>query len=126
MVLVSPAFQQRWGATMTADYLTRIPSAIQNYGLAFLSVGVALGISLFLFSYKIEGVEFPIFLIAIAVTAWYAGPKPAIVSLVLSSLAFNYYFTQPYYSFYITWADVPYYVVFILFAIIITWFSGVR
>ena len=98
--------------------LANIPSAIRNYGLAVLSVGFALGISLFLFSYKIESVEFPIFLIAIAVTAWYAGVKPAIVSLVLSGLAFNYYFTEPYYSLYITWTDVPYYLVFILFAII--------
>jgi protein-histidine pros-kinase len=89
-------------------------------------VAIALGINLFLFNRKIQGVEFPVFLIAIALTVWYAGTIPAILALILSTLAFNYYFTPPYYAFYITWADVPYYVVFILFALLITWFSGIR
>ena len=97
-----------------------------RYGFAVVSAAVALGINLFLFNHRIEGVEFPIFLIAIALTVWYAGTKPAILALILSTLAFNYYFTQPYYSFYITRADVPYYVVFIVFALLITWFSALR
>jgi len=109
---------------------TRLSSSIRTtllrYSLAVVSVAIALGINLFLFSRKIEGVEFPIFLIAIALTVWYAGTNPAILALILSTLAFDYYFTQPYYSFYITWADVPYYVMFILFALLITWFSGIR
>jgi len=103
-----------------------IGSRLLRYGLACVSVAIALGINLFLFNRKIEGVEFPIFLIAIALTVWYAGAIPAILALILSTLAFDYYFTQPYYSFYITRADVPYYVVFILFALLITWFSGLR
>ena len=106
--------------------LSGVPSSIQRYGLGVLSVVVALGVGLFLFRYDIEGVEFPIFLIAIAVTAWYAGLRPAIVALVLSALAFNYYFTQPYYSLRITSADIPYYLVFILFAVLIIWFSATR
>src|SRR5262245_18311660 len=79
--------------------LSGVPSAIQRYGLAVLSVAIALGIGLFLFNFNIQGVAFPLFLIAIAVTVWYAGVKPAIVALVLSTLAFNYYFTLPYYAF---------------------------
>ena len=63
---------------------------------------------------------------AIALTVWYAGAKPAILALVLSTLAFDYYFTAPYYSFYLNWADAPYYAVFIVFALLITWFSAVR
>jgi len=109
---------------------TRLSSSIRTtllrYSLAVVSVAIALGINLFLFSRKIEGVEFPIFLIAIALTVWYAGTIPAVLALILSTLAFNYYFTPPYRAFYIAWADVPYYVVFILFALLITWFSGLR
>jgi PAS domain S-box-containing protein len=41
-------------------------------------------------------------------------------------LAFDYYFTEPYYSFYITRADFLYYSVFILFALVAIWFSTVR
>ena len=105
---------------------SKIPLVLQRYGLAVLSVGIALAISLFLASYKIENVEFPIFLIAVALTVWYGGTGPAVVSLVLAALAFNYYFTEPRYTFYVTRADLPYYAVFILFAILITWFSSRR
>jgi len=112
--------------TQETHLLSKIRSILFRYGLAVVSVATALGINLFLFNRKIEGVEFPIFLMAIALTVWYAGAKPAILALVLSTLAFNYYFTAPYYSFYLTWADVPYYVVFIVFALLITWFSAVR
>jgi len=112
--------------TQETHLSSKIRSILLRYGLAVVSVATALGINLFLFNRKIEGVEFPIFLIAIALTVWYAGVKPAILALVLSTLAFDYYFTAPYYSFYLNWADVPYYAVFIVFALLITWFSAVR
>ena len=112
--------------TQETHLLSKIRSILFRYGLAVVSVATALGINLFLFNRKIEGVEFPVFLMAIALTVWYAGAKPAILALVLSTLAFDYYFTAPYYSFYLNWADVPYYAVFIVFALLITWFSAVR
>ena len=113
---------------MTRDthFSSKVRTILLRYSLAVASVAIALAINLFLFKRKIEGVEFPIFLMAIALTAWYAGVKPAILALVLSTLAFNYYFTPPYYRFSITWADVPFYLVFIVFALLITWFSALR
>src|SRR5215471_1230999 len=112
--------------TREKPLLSKIPPALQRYGLAVLSVAIALGINLFLARYKILGVEFTIFLAAIAFTVWYAGARPAVLGLLLAALAFDYYFTEPGYSFYITWADVPYEAVFILFALLITWFSSHR
>jgi PAS domain S-box-containing protein len=106
--------------------LPNIRSAIQRYGLAVLSFAIALGLARLLFRFSVHGVEFPVFLIAIALTVWYSGTGPAILALVLSTLAFNYYFTEPYYSFYVARADIPYYVVFILFALLVTWFSALR
>lgn len=105
---------------------SKIPSVALSYGHAVVSVGIALAIGLFLANYKLQGVEFPLFLIAVALTTWYAGTWPGVLALALATLAFNYYFTEPRYSFYITWAYVPYYAVFILFAILITWFSSRR
>jgi len=46
--------------------------------------------------------------------------------LVLSSLVFNYFFTEPNYSFFVTTAELAYYIAFILFALLIIWFSTVR
>ena len=70
--------------------------------------------------------EFPLFLFAIAVSVWYAGLWPGVLAVVLSSLAFNYYFTEPLYTFYVARVDVPYYAVFLLFASLLTWFSTIR
>src|SRR5215469_14569758 len=105
---------------------SRIPVVVQRYGLAVSSVVVMLGAANFLYYRNIQGVEFPILLLAIAITAWYAGKGPAILALVLASLGFNYYFTPPRYSFYITLADVSYYVAFMLFALVIIWFIDRR
>jgi PAS domain S-box-containing protein len=111
---------------MTPGKPSNIPSILQRYGLAVLSVAIALGLGVFLTSYKIERVEFPVFLLAVAVTVWYAGTGPGILALLLSAVAFDYFFTEPRYSLYIAAADVPYYLAFILFALLLTWFSFAR
>jgi PAS domain S-box-containing protein len=99
---------------------------IQRYGLAVVSVTIALCMALLLQRYSFRGVEFPLFLFAIALTVWFGGGGPAAVAVVLSSLTFNYFFTEPLYSLYVRISELPYYFVFILFATLITWFSTVR
>ena len=99
---------------------------IQRYGLAIVSVALALGSALPLERYDFRGVEFPLFLFAIVLTVWYAGPGPGILAVVLSSLCFNYYFTEPLHSFYVRRSELPYYIVFILFGALLAWFSAVR
>jgi PAS domain S-box-containing protein len=101
-------------------------SPVLRYGLAATSFAVALGLALLAQRYGFRNVEVPLFLFAIAVTVWYAGIGPAILAVVLSSLAFDYFFTEPRYSFYVRSSELPYYAVFILFALLLTWFSAVR
>jgi signal transduction histidine kinase len=101
-------------------------SALQGYGLAFLAVSIALGAGLVADRFSISAVGFPLFLFAIALTVWYAGSGPGILALVLSSLAFDYYLTEPVHTFYITRSEFPYYIIFVLFASLLTWFSAVR
>jgi hypothetical protein len=48
-------------------------STIQHYGLAVLSVSVALGGSLLLARFHFRDVEVPLFLFAVSVAAWYGG-----------------------------------------------------
>jgi PAS domain S-box-containing protein len=108
---------------------TSMPKAapwILRYGLAAGSVAMALGAALLTERGNFRGVEFPLFLFSIAVTAWYAGLGPAVVAVVSSSLAFNYFFTEPRYTLYVSRSDTPYYAIFILFALLLTWFSTVR
>jgi PAS domain S-box-containing protein len=99
---------------------------IQRYGLAIASVAIALGAALLLQRLNARGVEFPVFLFAIALTVWYAGSGPGILAVVVSSLAFNWFFTEPLYTLYVKSSDLPYYVVFVIFASLLTWFGAVR
>jgi hypothetical protein len=62
-------------------------SPVLRYGLAVLSVSVALGGSLLLERFHFRDVADPLFLLAIAVTVWYAGIGPAILAVVPSGLA---------------------------------------
>ena len=74
-------------------------SAIRGYSLALLSVAIALAAGLFMARFDFQGVEFPFFLIAIAIIVWREGTGPAVFALILSSLVFNYFFTRPLYTF---------------------------
>jgi PAS domain S-box-containing protein len=101
-------------------------SAIQGYGLAVFSVSVALGLALLLGRYNFFSVAQPLFILAVAMVAWYTGAGPAALAVVLSSLANDYFFVPPIHTFYITRDDVPHFVVFILVALLLTWFATVR
>ena len=97
-------------AGSVSDLTHRLPephSAISRYSLAVLSIALALAAALVADRFNFRGVEFPLFLFAIAGTVWFAGPGPAVVTLVLSSLVFNYYFTEPFYSLYVTGVRCP-------------------
>lgn len=106
--------------------LPKSPSAIQRYGLAVLSVSVALGGALLLEHFHFRDVGVPLFLFAVAVTTWYGGAGAAVLALLLSCISFAYFFVEPIHSLYITPSDLPYFIVFASFASLVTWFSAVR
>jgi PAS domain S-box-containing protein len=97
-----------------------------RYGLAVVSLSIALGLALLAHNYNFRNVEVPVFLLAVALTAWYGGSGPAIVALLLSIAFFDYFFTEPRYTLYVTAADLPYLFVFTAFALLVAWFSAVR
>jgi PAS domain S-box-containing protein len=103
-----------------------VRSPVLRYGLAVASFAFALGLALMAERSGFRDVEVPLFLFAIAVSVWYGGIGPAILAVVLSSLAFDYFFTEPRYTFYVRSSELPYYAVFILFALLLIWFSAVR
>jgi K+-sensing histidine kinase KdpD len=114
-------FLARWGRLFHS-----LQSPVARYGLAFVSVIVALGVSLALQYYHFRDVEVPVLTLAIAVTTWYAGNGPAVVAIILSSLCFDYFFTQPYYSLEISTRDLPYFFIFVIWGLIVAGFSAVR
>jgi PAS domain S-box-containing protein len=62
----------------------------------------------------------------VAITAWYGGSGPAALSLVLSIAFFDFFFTEPRYNFYVDVTDIPYFIVFISFSLLVAGFSAVR
>src|SRR6202790_2674298 len=101
-------------------------SPVLHYSLSATSFAVALGLALLEQRYGFRDLQVPLFLFAIAATVWYAGIGPAIVAVVLSSLAFDYFFADPLYTFYVTRSEIPYYAVSIVFALLLTSFAAVR
>jgi PAS domain S-box-containing protein len=100
--------------------------ALQRYVLAVLAVLLALGGALLIEHFHMRDVEIPLFLFAVAVSAWYGGAGPAGLALLLSTMAFDYFFTEPLHTLYISGSDLPYFLVFASFASLVTWFSTVR
>jgi signal transduction histidine kinase len=96
------------------------------YVLATASVLVALYGALILERSGVRMMEFPLFLFAIASTIWYPSVGPAIVAVVLSSVLFDYYFTEPRHHLTIALSDLPYWCAFVAFACMLTVFSVVR
>ena len=95
-----------------------------RYGFSVVCVAVALGLALVCRHYGFHPVELPLFDTAIVVTTWYAGVGPAVMAVVLSAVCFDYFFTQPFYSFEVSGEDIPRFFVFIAFAAITAWFVG--
>jgi len=101
-------------------------SPFQGHALAVLSVALALGAALLLAQYHYRDVGGLLFLFAIAVSSWYGGRGPAAVSVVLSCGLFNFFFTEPLYTFYVNATDLPYFFIFVAFAFLVAWFSTIR
>jgi PAS domain S-box-containing protein len=104
----------------------RIHSPILRYGFSVVSVVIAFGVALALQHYQLHDGELPVFTVAIALTSWYAGNGPSVLAVLLSAACFDYFFTEPRYSFYISASDLPYYFIFVVWAAIVASFSAVR
>ncbi len=101
-------------------------SSWAGYGIAVLSVALALLIALGLEKLGVPDVAFPLMLLAIALTAWFSIPRAAIVALLLACLGFNFFFTRPFGSLVVSAADIPFYIAFTLLASLVAWFSATR
>src|SRR5580704_9664183 len=106
--------------------LQRIHSPILRYGFSVVSVAVALGVAFALQHYQFRDVELPVLTVAIAFTTWYAGAGPSALAVLLSAACFDYFFIEPLYSFDISVRDLPYFLIFVVWAAIVASFSTVR
>jgi K+-sensing histidine kinase KdpD len=103
-----------------------VRSAILRYGFSVVCVAIALGLALGFDYYGFHGLELPVFELAIVLIAWFAGPGPSIVAVVLSSACYSYFITEPLYSFEVSAEDLPSFALFVAWAAIAASFVNVR
>jgi K+-sensing histidine kinase KdpD len=103
-----------------------IRSPVHRYGFSVLCVALALGLALISQHYDFRDGEAPLFNLAVAVTAWYAGVGASVLAVLLSTACFSYFFTAPLYSLEISNQDLPYFLLLTAWAIVIAWFVSAR
>ncbi len=99
-------------------------SAAWRYGFALLAVATAVIVT---WALELLGLEHPPapFLAAILLSGWYGGIGPVILAVVISSLAFDFFFLSPSRSVDLSPPN-PSLLVFLPFAILAGWFSAAR
>src|ERR1700730_1523854 len=98
---------------------------ILRYGVAVLSVAIAIGLGFFLLRH-FEAKLTP-FLFAVAATVLYAGTGPGVLAIVLSVLSLNYFFLRPFFSFSpISFADLVYLTFCTFCALAVGWLGAAR
>jgi signal transduction histidine kinase len=103
-----------------------IRSPILRYGFSVISVAIGLGLALIFQYYQFRDVGVPVLALSIALTTWYAGTGPSVLAILLSTASFDYFFTEPFYSFSVSSTDLPYFFVFVAWGVIVASFSAVR
>ena len=104
--------------------VNRVPKAVSHYGLAIVSVVMALGITLSLEPYNT--LRTPFLYAAILITTWFGGIGPGLLAVALATLALGYYFDPFHRSQAAEIIDLPLVVSFSLLALLITWVSAKR
>jgi signal transduction histidine kinase len=123
---VNSAIKAQNPAAQAAAPLHLFERIIFRYGLAVGSVVAATALGLLADRYNLHESVFTIYLVAVALTSWYAGAWPAVIAFAVGELAFDYFFTPPLYSLIITREDLAYFPVFAAFSGLLIWFGVVR
>ncbi|MGH8094487.1 MAG: PAS domain S-box protein [Chthoniobacterales bacterium] len=92
-----------------------------RYGVALLSIIAAVGALWFMERDLAAAAHVSLFLIAVLISTWFGGAKPGILAIVLSGLAFAYFFLPPIHSFAVETSHIPRLLLFAVLAIFVMW-----
>lgn len=104
----------------------RIRSPLLRYALPVICCAVATGLALILYRDGIRGMELGLLCLPVAIATWYGGIGPSALAVLICAASFNYFFVDPFFTFYVTAADAPYFLTFVGWAALIAVFSAVR
>ena len=109
-----------------SEEFQQIQSPALRYAFAIVAVAIAVAISFAVEAYQFRDVGLPVLVLVVGIVTWYAGNGPGALAVLLSAITFNYLFVEPIYSFYVYPREIPYFLLFVLAAIIVASFSAVR
>src|ERR1700741_3904327 len=95
------------------------PPPVWRYAVAIASVVVAVTLAFTVEHYWQSTPFVSLFLCAIMLSAWFGGFMPGLLAIVLSVLAFTYYFLPPTHSLLINLKEVPRLVLFTIAALLV-------
>jgi len=104
----------------------RARSLVLRYGFAVVSVVIATAVALAFQEYQFRDIELPLLVLVVGLVTWYAGTGPAVVAILLATAVFTYFFAEPLYSFEVSAREIPYFLIFVLSAVVVSSFSLVR
>jgi two-component system, LuxR family, sensor kinase FixL len=103
--------------------LGRKQTVVLEYGVAVLSVGVVALVTHLLFGFLDT---IPFFYAAVILSSWYGGRGPGLLSVLLATLAVDYYLVPPVYSFDFGITDLAQMGAFAVLALIVSFLSTAR
>src|SRR5881397_688245 len=96
-----------------------------RYGVALFFVGIALLLSL-LFRPSVPDGFLVFFLSAVMLAGWFGRTAAGLFAVSLSMVAVDYYFIPPYRAFVIELDQIPYFLSFLLSAMVTSWLGAAR
>jgi C4-dicarboxylate-specific signal transduction histidine kinase len=103
----------------------RLKSTLLQSGVAVLLVAGALGVTLLLQS-VVSTAGYIFFYIAVVTGTWFAGKWAGSLTVILGTLAVEYYFIPPIHSIAVSRQSIPIFIEFAVSAIMVGWFSSWR
>ena len=100
-----------------------IDRVLRHYGLALSLVAAALLASLALQPLFPHPFLF-LFFAAVVASAWFGGMLPGLFSVLISTLAVDYFFVPPLYSFGVKTTEVSYFAAFVISSLLASWVSA--
>jgi len=97
-----------------------------RYGLAVLSIGVAVGMLLLFERFGWRSPSGMLLLTVVGMNTWYGERGPGLFSIILGSLCMDYFLLEPHYTLHVARADIAYVLSFCSLGLLISSFSTVR
>src|SRR5713101_3260636 len=98
--------------------------AVLRYGIAVSCVAATVIVALWLRPVVVAAAQ--LLLVAVLITGWVSGLRPALVAWVLATVAFTYYFTSPFDTLKIDIDEIPRLLIFTVLAALLAMVSAAR